>query len=45
MADKVGYEHDILVQTTFEERGFFEHWVDDMPFFRNVRDEGVVLYE
>ena len=23
----------------------YEYWVDTLPFYQNVRDEGVVLYE
>ena len=42
--DRVGYKNDIMIQAVVQSKDFFQYWVDVLPFYRNVRDEGVVLY-
>lgn len=44
LADKVGFENDILIQTNVKNESFFNAWVEDLPYYRNVRNEGIVLY-
>ena len=41
---QIGFDHDIVIQTIVKEEDFFQYWVDVIPFYRNVRDEGVCLY-
>ena len=41
----IGFNNDIVIQTVVSSKAFFDDWVDDLPYYRNVRDEGVVLYE
>ncbi len=41
----IGYNHDIIVQTVTKSKEHFYSWVDDLPYYRNVRDEGIVIYE
>ena len=43
-ADAVAYEHDIMIQTNVKNTDFFYKWVDALPYYRNVDQEGVVLY-
>ena len=42
--DKIGFDNDIMIQAVVQSKDFFQYWVDVLPFYRNVRDEGVLLY-
>lgn len=44
LADKVGLDHDILIQTDVQSEQFFNKWVETLPYYRNIKNEGVVLY-
>ena len=43
-ADHVGFDHDIFVQAKVEGKSFFDEWAEVLPFFKNVKKDGVVLY-
>lgn len=43
-ADQVAFENDILIQTNVKNEEFFNHWVDDLPYYYNIKHEGVMLY-
>lgn len=42
--DHVGLDNDIMIQTVVQAEDYFDYWVDDLPFYRNVKNDGVVLY-
>lgn len=42
--DKIAYEHDVMIQTDIKNKHFFDKWKDDLPYYRNIMEEGVVLY-
>ena len=44
IADKVAFENDIMIQTNVENESFFNNWIDDLPYYKNVKNEGVLLY-
>jgi predicted nucleotidyltransferase len=43
LASDLGLEHDILVSVCINDSPTFNKWVDDLPFYRHVRDAGVLL--
>lgn len=38
-------EHDIWIMPIVKNIDHFQHWVSAYPFYRNVQQEGVTLYE
>ena len=42
--DHVGFDNDIMIQTVVQAKDFFDYWVDVLPFYKNVRNDGVILY-
>ena len=44
IANEVGLDHDILVSLLLKSKQSFEEWSDVVIFYKNVMDEGVVLY-
>ena len=38
-------DHDVDIKPIAKEGKFFMHWVEDYPFYRNIQQEGVVLYD
>ena len=43
-ADKVAFENDILIQIDLQNESFFDEWSEDLPYYKNIKKEGVVLY-
>jgi len=41
---RTGLEHDLVISLVINDIGTFEQWLPVMPFYQNVRKEGVVLY-
>jgi len=37
-------ELDVLVSARIKSRQIFEKWVDTLPYYKNVRKDGVMLY-
>ena len=46
---ELGFEynvnHDIWIMPVVKNINHFNHWAEAYPFYRNVREEGVKLYE
>ena len=42
--DKVAFENDIMIQTNVKNVDFFNDWIDDLPYFRNIKNDGIMLY-
>ena len=42
--DRVGLDNDIMIQTVVQAEDYFDYWVDALPFYKNVKLDGVVLY-
>ena len=45
IASRLSLENDIEVALSVRDKDFFYEWKDDLPFYRNVDQEGVILYE
>jgi predicted nucleotidyltransferase len=43
MSWKLGMDYDILVSMTLDSMRFFHDWKDDLPFYRNVWNEGIKI--
>ena len=41
---KTGSQHDIMVSIFLKDNSHFYEWMDAMAFYRNVAEDGVVLY-
>ncbi|MFR7899192.1 MAG: hypothetical protein ACLU6Y_04645 [Ruminococcus sp.] len=41
----VEIEHGVEISPVVKNEEQYEYWVDTLPFYRNVRDEGVVVSE
>ena len=44
LADKIAFENDIMIQVDVESIANYNKWVDHLPYFKNIKDEGVLLY-
>ena len=42
--DHVGLDNDIMIQTVVQSEDYFDYWADALPFYKNVKNDGVVLY-
>jgi len=40
----VGYAHDVMVSVFLKDNNHFYDWIDAMAYYRNVAEDGVVLY-
>ncbi len=38
-------DHDVDIKPIAKEEKFFMHWAANYPFYRNIQQEGVVLYD
>ena len=36
-------KYGIYISPVVENEGHFNYWVDNLPYYRNVRDEGVII--
>ena len=45
IASRIGLEDDIEVSMTMQDKNTFERRLAILPFYRNVKKEGVTLYE
>lgn len=43
-ASRIGLEHDIMVSILLRDKQTFMDYQDDLPFYKNVTNEGVKLY-
>lgn len=43
IAFEIEIETDIDISPIIKNEAQYEYWVDTLPFYRNVRDEGVVI--
>ena len=41
---KTGSEHDIMVSVFLKNTSHFYEWIDTLAFYRNINEDGVVLY-
>lgn len=41
----MGMEYDILFSIILQSQNEFQKYEDDLPFFRNIKNEGIVVYE
>ena len=44
IVDHVGLDNDIMIQTVVQSEDYFDYWADALPFYKNVKNDGVVLY-
>jgi len=44
LASRLGLKNDIEISLMLQDRETFEHHLKILPFYRNVKDEGVTLY-
>ena len=44
IGSEVGLKNDVYISLKLQDSETFEKWKEVMPFFRNVSDEGVILY-
>ncbi len=44
MAAELGLEYDVMVSPTVIPKSEFERFADVLPYYRNIRTEGVLLY-
>lgn len=44
VAAELGLEHDVVVSPTVIPKSEFEDFSDVLPYYRNIRTEGVLLY-
>ena len=44
LADRVAFDNNIIIQTNVKNVDFFNKWVDDLPYYGNIKREGIVLY-
>ncbi|MCD7867341.1 MAG: nucleotidyltransferase domain-containing protein [Clostridiales bacterium] len=44
MASRIGLEHDVMVSILIRDKATYEHGKNELPFYRNVMQEGVELY-
>ncbi len=44
IASRVGLANDLEVSIMMKSGGFFDEWLDVLPFYQNVQKEGVILY-
>ena len=45
LAFEIEMDTGIDIAPIIKEKQQYEYWVDTLPFYRNVRDEGVVVSE
>ena len=45
LAYDIEFEYDIHISVIIKNREQFEYWEDTLPFYRNVRNEGIVIFE
>lgn len=43
-ASKIGLEHDVMVSVLLRDKNNFYNHQEDLPFYRNIANEGVELY-
>ena len=43
LLSELGLEHDILISLLVQDQSTFDKWADVLPFYRNIRREGVLL--
>ena len=41
---ELNLEYDVLLSVKLQDKATFEKWENDLPFFMNVKNEGVLLY-
>lgn len=44
ISSRISLENDVDVAMTLKDEDIFTKWVEVLPFYKNVVDEGVVLY-
>ncbi len=44
VAAELGLEYDVVVSPTVIPKSEFEHFAEVLPYYRNIRTEGVLLY-
>lgn len=45
LAYDIELEYDIHISVIIKNREQFEYWEDTLPFYKNVRKEGIVIFE
>ena len=41
---EIGSEHDVMISVFIKNTTHFFEWLDAMAYYRNINDDGVVLY-
>ena len=44
MASELSLKHDVCVSLYLKDSKTFEKWVNVLPYYRNINNEGVVIY-
>lgn len=44
IAHDIGFENDILIAPHLQDRKTFDDWSDIVPFYQNVKKEGLHIY-
>lgn len=44
LASRISLENDVEISLMLRRNDYFNQWVNVLPFYQNVRDEGVVIY-
>jgi len=44
IANRVSLEDELEISLMIQDRNTFEEWQDALPFYRNVKNDGVILY-
>ena len=44
ISSDLGLEHDVIISIIVKNYDFFYDWADTLPFYRNVINDGVLLY-
>ena len=45
VAGKIELENDMFISVQLKNRDFFNEWKETLPFYRNVINDGIILYE
>jgi len=40
----IGFDHDIMISVFLKDNNHFNEWLETMAYYRNIANDGVVLY-
>jgi len=44
VTSNLSLEHDVMVSAYIKNKNFFDKWLPALPFYKNVMNDGVMLY-